>query len=57
MTRRTWISIGTIGLIKAIDSFDSSKGIRLSSYASRCIENDPHVLPEREKVRPGYLSQ
>lgn len=34
------ISIGTIGLIKAIDTFDSSKGIRLSSYASRCIENE-----------------
>ena len=33
------ISIGTIGLIKAIDSFDLDKGIRLSSYASRCIEN------------------
>ena len=34
------VSIGTIGLIKAIDSFDLSKGIRLSSYASRCIENE-----------------
>lgn len=34
------ISIGTIGLIKAIDSFDPTKGIRLSSYASRCIENE-----------------
>lgn len=33
------ISIGTIGLIKAVDSFDNSKGIRLSSYAARCIEN------------------
>lgn len=33
------ISIGTIGLIKAIDSFDPAKGIRLSSYASKCIEN------------------
>lgn len=33
------ISIGTIGLIKAIDSFDAGKGIRLSSYASKCIEN------------------
>lgn len=33
------ISIGTIGLIKAVNTFDSSKGIRLSSYASRCIEN------------------
>ncbi|MEY8312312.1 RNA polymerase sporulation sigma factor SigK [Oscillospiraceae bacterium 42-9] len=34
------ISIGTIGLIKAIDSFDAGKGIRLSSYASKCIENE-----------------
>lgn len=33
------VSIGTIGLIKAIDSFKPDKGIRLSSYASRCIEN------------------
>lgn len=34
------ISIGTIGLIKAIDSFNTDKGIRLSSYAARCIENE-----------------
>ena len=34
------VSIGTIGLIKAIDSFNLSKGIRLSSYAARCIENE-----------------
>lgn len=34
------ISIGTIGLIKAIDTFDACKGIKLSSYASRCIENE-----------------
>jgi len=34
------ISIGTIGLIKAIDTFDPDKGIRLSSYASKCIENE-----------------
>ncbi len=34
------VSIGTIGLIKAIDTFDPKKGIRLSSYASRCIENE-----------------
>lgn len=34
------ISIGTIGLIKAIDSFDYTKGTRLSTYASRCIENE-----------------
>lgn len=34
------ISIGTIGLIKAVNTFDSTKGIRLSSYAARCIENE-----------------
>lgn len=34
------VSIGTIGLIKAIDTFDSDKNIKLSSYASRCIENE-----------------
>lgn len=34
------ISIGTIGLIKAANTFDYSKGIRFSSYAARCIENE-----------------
>ena len=34
------ISIGTIGLIKAINSFDNSKNIRLATYAARCIENE-----------------
>lgn len=34
------VSIGTIGLIKAIDTFDPDKNIKLSSYASRCIENE-----------------
>lgn len=34
------ISIGTIGLIKAISTFNSNKGIRLATYASRCIENE-----------------
>jgi len=33
------ISIGTIGLIKGISSFDSKKGTRLATYCSRCIEN------------------
>ena len=33
------VSIGTIGLIKAVDTFDSSKGPRLATYAARCIEN------------------
>ena len=34
------ISIGTIGLIKAVSTFDAEKSIRLSTYASRCIENE-----------------
>ena len=34
------ISIGTIGLIKGINSFDSSKGVRLATYVSRCIDNE-----------------
>lgn len=34
------VSIGTIGLIKAINTYDSDKNIKLSSYASRCIENE-----------------
>lgn len=34
------ISIGTIGLIKAISTFDSSKGARLATYAGRCIQNE-----------------
>lgn len=35
-----YISIGIIGLIKGIDSFNVEKGIRLATYASRCIENE-----------------
>lgn len=34
------ISIGTIGLIKAVSSYDPTKGIRLATYAARCIENE-----------------
>ena len=34
------ISIGTIGLIKAVNSFDTEKNIKLATYASRCIENE-----------------
>ncbi len=34
------ISVGTLGLIKAINTFDDSKGVKLATYASRCIENE-----------------
>lgn len=45
------ISIGTIGLIKAIDSFKSDKGIRLATYASRCIENE--ILMHFRSLKKG----
>ena len=41
------ISIGTIGLIKGISTFDSSKGARLATYAARCVENA--ILSQRKK--------
>ena len=34
------VSVGTIGLIKAVNSFNSEKNIKLATYASRCIENE-----------------
>lgn len=37
------ISIGTIGLIKGINTYRSDKGVRLATYASRCIENAMHT--------------
>ena len=43
------ISIGTIGLIKAASSFNSSKGTKFATYASRCIENA--ILSQRNKRR------
>ena len=42
------ISIGTIGLIKAVSSFDNSKNIKMATYASRCIENE--ILMHLRKV-------
>ena len=43
------ISIGTVGIIKAIDSFDVTKGTRLATYASRCIENEILMLFRNNK--------
>lgn len=43
------ISIGTIGLIKAINTFRADKNIRLATYASRCIENA--ILTQRNNRR------
>lgn len=41
------ISIGTIGLIKGISTFDAAKGARLATYAARCVENA--ILSQRNK--------
>ncbi|MDR3594731.1 RNA polymerase sporulation sigma factor SigK [Clostridium sp.] len=49
------ISIGTVGLIKAIDSFDSSKGTRLATYASRCIENEILMLFRNNKKQKSEI--
>ena len=43
------ISIGTIGLIKRISTFDASKGARLATYAARCVENA--ILSQRNNRR------
>lgn len=42
------ISIGTIGLIKAVSSFDNEKNIKMATYASRCIENE--ILMHLRKI-------
>ena len=58
------ISIGTIGLIKAISTFDGSKGARLATYAGRCIQNAilsrmrlwfQTSIPRAEKNRDGVF--
>lgn len=51
------LSTGTIGLIKAIDTFDDSKGIRLATYASRCIDNELLMLfrSGKKQSREVYL--
>ncbi len=50
------ISIGTIGLIKAIDSFDENKNIRLATYASRCIANEILMVMRAAKSRARETS-
>ena len=50
------ISIGTIGLIKAVNSFDYSKGKRLATYAARCIENEVLMVLRSEKKLQNEVS-
>jgi RNA polymerase sporulation-specific sigma factor len=46
------ISIGTIGLVKAVGSFKSDKNIKLATYASRCIENEILMYLRKVNARP-----
>ncbi len=50
------ISIGTIGLIKAINSYKPDKGVRLATYASRCIENEILMYFRSRKKTAGDIS-
>lgn len=52
------ISIGTIGLIKAVNSYTTDKGTRLATYASRCIENEILMYFRSQKKTNGnvYMS-
>jgi len=52
------ISIGTIGLIKGITTFDASKGARLATYAARCVENEilMHFRSQRKSAQDVSLS-
>ena len=52
------ISIGTIGLIKGISTFDASKGARLATYAARCVENEilMHFRSQKKSAQDVSLS-
>ena len=51
-----YISIGTIGLIKGIDSFSEDKGFKLSTYCSRCVENEILMHLRSNKKTSGDVS-
>ena len=50
------ISIGTIGLIKAVNTFNSAKNIKLATYASRCIENEILMYLRKRGAQRSELS-
>lgn len=50
------ISIGTVGLIKAVCSFNGKKGVRLATYAARCIENEILMYFRSVRKRAGEVS-
>src|SRR6056297_2417969 len=50
------VSIGTIGLIKAVNTFDVSKNIKLATYASRCIENEILMYLRKNNKKKSEVS-
>ena len=50
------ISIGTIGLVKAVNTYDAAKNIKLATYASRCIENEILMYMRKASNRRGDVS-
>src|SRR5699024_2774708 len=50
------ISIGTIGLIKAVETYNPGKNIKLATYASRCIENEILMYLRKNANRKGEVS-
>jgi RNA polymerase sigma factor (sigma-70 family) len=50
------ISIGTIGLIKAVGTYRTDKNIKLATYASRCIENEILMYLRKNAARKGEVS-
>ena len=50
------ISTGSIGLIKAVSTFDPARGIKFSTYASRCIENEMRMQFRRQRRVPPMVS-
>ena len=51
-----FISIGTIGLIKAVDTYDPARTVRFASYASQCIQNELRMYLRRVRREAGTLT-
>lgn len=55
-TSEDLVSVGALGLVKAVDSYKPDSGTQLSSYAARCIENEILMLLRASKKRRGDVS-
>lgn len=55
-TQEDLVSVGTLGLIKAVNSFKADSGTKLTTYAARCIENEVLMLLRASKKQKGEVS-